>query len=637
MHIEEKPMFRYVVNSTTAVIETPKYALLNPAQYVEEIAASLNQTENIKDYRFAVFEEVPCVILNFNVDIDKFAATQTHLEKEILPTLPQINKDVSKGIKSEQAIPAKTVPVFEGDRFVAQKEDPTNLGEQLFVVTPLSEKNKEEKDKTKFTIVKRETEKGVSDTFILEDSNGNPIKIKGVAALEKKFKLPSNFDPELVPTDMSELEERGLARTSLADVLTDEQLAEVKKEYKDILDSTFGPKKKERLKTELIRKIEKYEKDNNAKLDEAYKATLPQRPEDKELTEYKEDYPLYTITLENPENPGSAETFTILSKSKDQYGEVTFTLKNNVTGETGNAFLSDVERFFTLPQDFDMNAVPEAAVSQNSESEQSEVTYGEDYPEKELDETSEKVMGQPSKVYPEEYAAAIPKMREFLTLKENPEFQEKMFKNYYKINKAYGKRFKEFEIWIDQVIAEHEKKNNMTVSDQARQKTTEKYLLSKKLDPALYDLWKKLLARIDRTTYLQWLPLKNIDTRFIKEYEQYRQKPEDVFANSLVFTYEGLLKFGFGRKLADDLSALPPDEPTTIVDQATNDMVDVTKKVTPDNKEIFVIDDATKGEKKAVGEGDPAIATLESTGLAVTTAFTSDQFIKIAQLLETTL
>jgi len=634
-------MFRYVVNSTTAVIETPKYALLNPEQYIEEIAASLNQTGNIKKYRFASFEDIPCVILSFNSDMDKFAATQTHLEKEILPTLPQINKDVLKGIKSEQAVPAKTVPVFEENKFVAQKEDPTNLGEQIFVVTLLKEKNKEEKDKTKFTVVKRETEKGASDTFVLEDPNGNPIKIKGMAALEKQFKLPANFDPELVPTDMSELEERGLARTSLSDTLTEDQLVEVKKEYKDILDSKFGPKKKERLKTELIRKIEKYEKDNAAKLEEAYKATLPEIPKDKGVPEYKEDYPRYTVSLENPENPSSAETFTILSKSKDQYGEVTFTLKNNTTGETGNAFLSDLERFFTLPADFDMNIIPEAASDQGEVPTQSEIAYGEGSPEEE-DDAGGGVAGRIKKLKkrdldPAGFHDALPKIRRYVELLKTPGFNDKLYALYdtAQTNPNFNETtYSEFENWIAAKWNAYEKQQGVPVTKDARRKTTEKYLIREKINPAAYFAWVESKGKIDPAIYKQWKKLKDVDKSFVKEY---MEDPSDPFANALVFTYEGLLKFGFGRKLADDLSALPPDEPTTIVDRATNDMVDVTKKVTPDNKEIFVIDDATKGEKKAVGKDDPAVAALESTGLSVTTAFTSDQLIKLAQLLGITL
>jgi len=624
-------MLGYLVNSKTAVIEIPDYAVLNPIKHVTTIAEELHQTGNVKSCHISSFEGKPCMVFNFIKEVNKFSAEAPRLMKEVLPAIPQIKADKEKGIPFRKAVPARTIPIY--DKFKATAEDPANLGEQIYTITP-----KDKSDTRKFTIVNRELQKGKGDTFTLQSEDGTETKVD-IESLKDNFTLPKNFDRELVPREITKRQEGEMVTESLEDNLTEEQLAEVTKEHADIEYSDYNPRKKERLKTQLIRKIQQMEKENidrKKKLEEGIEERRSKKllKEQSENIPQKVEAPMFVVSLPNPDNPAEKTDYVVTKRIVDRYGEETFILMDN-SGNQMEVTLADLERDYTLPQNFNPQLVPEPT---------EEETVGKtELPEESFDSVSDELKRIKRRdLDPEGFHNEIPKIKRLirtLDVSTIEDFDRKMKAynsyHYLQTNPRFNEQgYKNFRDWITQEFNTLESKSGKPITEDARRRTTNDYLKSADLDPELYQAFLDSEG-VDPATYKKWISLKDVNKWYVKEY---LEDPTDPFAEALVFTYDELLKFGFSKKQADDLASLGKDETATVVDETSPNQgaVNVTKKTTPDNKEIFIIDDPLKGEKEAVTSDSPEATKLKETGLLVS-AFTANQLSKIAQLLGTEL
>lgn len=230
---------------------------------------------------------------------------------------------------------------------------------------------------------------------------------------------------------------------------------------------------------------------------------------------------------------------------------------------------------------------------------------------------------------------ALPQIRRFVEIQKTPGFDERAYKLYDKAitNPNFNeKAYYDFQKWISAAFAKYEQEKKAPITQDAKRKTTEKYLAKNDIDSTAYWSWLVAKDRIDKDLYKKWKRVKDVDRKFVQEYIE---DPSDPFAGALVFNYDGLLKFGFTKKMADTLAEVPVGEETTILDQVTGETINVTKQQTPDNKDVFLIN--TGGELKAVTENSPEVAEFKDTGLIVNEAFTKEQVVKVAQILGITL
>lgn len=226
---------------------------------------------------------------------------------------------------------------------------------------------------------------------------------------------------------------------------------------------------------------------------------------------------------------------------------------------------------------------------------------------------------------------ALPKIRRFVEVQKTPGFDERAYKLYDKAitNPNFNeKAYYDFQKWISAAFAKYEREKKAPITQDAKRKTTDKYLAKNDIDSTAYWSWLVAKDRIDKDLYKKWKKVKDVDRKLVQEYIE---DPSDPFAGALVFNYDGLLKFGFTKKMADTLAEIPTGEEKTILDQVTGETINVTKQQTPDNKDVFLIN--VGGELKAVTEDSPEVAEFKDTGLIVNEAFTKEQIVKVAQIL----
>lgn len=162
------------------------------------------------------------------------------------------------------------------------------------------------------------------------------------------------------------------------------------------------------------------------------------------------------------------------------------------------------------------------------------------------------------------------------------------YKNEINLNKEFQEQF---NTWFQDSISKLEKKNGKKIPFKLKEKTKEKYKL------------KKLEERgIDPDSYLAW---------------EESLKPTDEQMPINAFTYEGIIKLGFSKKLADALADLNPDEPAEILDTVSGETLPVTKTKGSEGEDVYLLGEEGDPNREAVKDDNQKVQELKNQGLPV--------------------
>ena len=202
-------MLGYFVNSKTAVIQTYDVNKINPLHYIDQIAALLHQTGNIKEH----YASNNDVIIRFNIDILKYAEEQRKLL--IQRRMPE--EDYTQEALEET--PEEAAARFREEEGISERQEKELIApHQTYTqeITPKEEKNVERrerelellKNKDIIFAISKSTDKmegGIAHLIVrrTKRENGEPLYIlrnpDGKEIGVSKDELYRNFDVKKRP------------------------------------------------------------------------------------------------------------------------------------------------------------------------------------------------------------------------------------------------------------------------------------------------------------------------------------------------------------------------------------------------------------------------------------------------------